>query len=413
MSASADIAAARPSRAPVSQPELIALVAMLMATVAFSIDAMLPALPAIARDVAGGDQARTALVIAAFMLGMGAGTLFSGPLSDAFGRHRIATWGAVLYIAAALAGAMADSLETLIAARLVQGIGAAGPRIVALAIIRDLYSGRQMARIVSFTMTVFALVPVLAPSLGAGLEWAFGWRGIFFAFAIFSALSILWLRLRLPETLPAESRRPFRLAMLKAGLTEIVAHAQVRRATATQALIYTVLFACLLSSQPVFDITFDRAATFPLWFGLVAAVSAGGSFLNARIVVRLGMLRVIRGALSVMAVYAALYLALLLTTGTAHALGFPLYLLLLIAGFSLAGLCIGNLNALAMQPLGHIAGLAASTISAVATSAGAVMAIPVTLLFDGTPRAAAIGILVATVAALTLTRRLTEPAEPL
>ncbi len=403
----ADRSAGTPPEA-ISRLELIALIAMLMATVAFSVDAMLPALPDIAADVAGGDVTRVALVVAVFMAGMGLGTLVAGPLSDAHGRHPVALGGAAIYIPSALMGALANSLEILLIARFLQGIGASGPRIVAMAIVRDLFSGRQMAQTISFVMTIFTVVPVLAPTMGAVIAGAFGWRAIFVCFAVFSILSILWLRLRQPETLPPEARRPFRIAALKSGLRDVLGSVLVRRAILAQSLVYAVLFICLMSSQPVIDAAFGRGASFHYWFGGVALVSSAASFLNAAIVVRLGMVRVIRSSLLVTAVYAVTYLVSLLTLGTDGALPFALFLILLVAGFSLAGLCIGNLNALAMQPLGHVAGLAASTISAISTSLGALLAAPTTLLFDGTPLPATLGIIAATVAAMALSRGLTD-----
>lgn len=154
---------------PISRAELVALLAMLTATVAFSIDAMLPVLPDIAESLVPREPNQVQLVIATFIVGMGLGTLFAGPLSDTFGRHKVAIWGAALYIAGALLGALAPNLETMLIARALQGVGAAGPRVVAVAITRDLFSGRQMARIISFVMIVFTLVPVIAPSMGAAI----------------------------------------------------------------------------------------------------------------------------------------------------------------------------------------------------------------------------------------------------
>ena len=186
------------ARPAISRAELVALLAMLAATIAFSIDAMLPVLPDIAGALTPDDPNRAQLVIAAFVLGMGVGTLLAGPLSDAYGRHAVAVGGALVYTGAALYCVVAPSIEALLAARLAQGLGAAGPRVVALAITRDLFSGRQMARIVSFVMTVFALVPVIAPTMGAAIAWAFGWRAIFLSFAVFSVVSVAWLLLRQP-----------------------------------------------------------------------------------------------------------------------------------------------------------------------------------------------------------------------
>ena len=191
-----------------SMPEFIALIAMLFATIAFSIDAMLPALPEIAATLTPLDPNKAQLIVTSFVLGMGIGTLFAGPLSDSFGRRNVIVGGAVLYCAAAAIAMVAPSLETVLAARVLQGLGAAGPRVVSLALVRDLYKGREMARVVSFAMMIFTLVPAVAPLAASGIIAAWGWRAIFAAFILFAILAVVWMMLRQPETLPRAARRP-------------------------------------------------------------------------------------------------------------------------------------------------------------------------------------------------------------
>ena len=183
-----------------SQPEFIALIAMLFATIAFSIDAMLPALPQIAAELTPADPNRAQLILTSFVLGMGLGTFLAGPISDALGRKPVIVLGAGLYMVGALLAWAAPTLETVLAARLLQGLGAAGPRVVSLAMVRDLYSGRHMARIMSFAMMIFTLVPALAPLAGQGIIALTGWRGIFLAFLVFAVVATSWLSLRQPET---------------------------------------------------------------------------------------------------------------------------------------------------------------------------------------------------------------------
>ncbi|MEC7793879.1 MAG: MFS transporter, partial [Pseudomonadota bacterium] len=214
--------------ARISQSEFIAMMAMMVATVAFSIDSMLPAMPEIASELTPDAPNRSQLILSAFMVGMGVGTLFTGPLSDAFGRKSVINLGAALYILGAALAWSAPTLELMIAARVMQGIGAAGPRIVSLAIVRDLYSGREMARIVSFVMIIFTIVPALAPLLGTGIMSIGGWRSIFVAFMVFSVISILWLNSRLVEPLAPEARRPFRLAAFRTAFSEMMALPMVR-----------------------------------------------------------------------------------------------------------------------------------------------------------------------------------------
>ena len=373
-----------PVQSPISKVELVALLAMLTATVAFSIDAMLPALPAIGAEISPVDPNKAQLVIAAFVFGMGFGTLFTGPLSDAYGRLPVATGGAAVYVASAVFAATTQDLEALLIARALQGIGAAGPRIVAVAIVRDLFSGRQMAQIVSFIMIVFTLVPVLAPTMGAIILWNFGWRSIFLSFGVFSLISVMWLLLRQPETLPPSARRPFRTATILQGVREVLQHRQVVIAILVQTLIFAVLFSVLMTSQAIFDVVLGSAETFPFWFGLVAAISASGSLLNATIVVQLGMRTVVKWALIMQLSASSIVLLLLVSGALDGAALFPVTIAWLVSIFYLAGLGIGNMNAIAMEPLGHIAGLASSIISAAATIFSSLIAVPIGQAFNGT-----------------------------
>ncbi|MCW8842671.1 MAG: MFS transporter, partial [Rhodobacteraceae bacterium] len=306
------------STLPIARVEFIALCAMMFATIAFSIDAMLPALPEIGRTLSPDNLNRAQLIITSFVLGMGLGTLFAGPLSDAFGRKRVLIAGALLYSVCAFLGAQAESLELILAARLFQGIGAAGPRVVTLAIIRDLFSGREMAKIVSFVMMVFTLVPAIAPTLGAGLIALTGWRGIFFAFIVFSMISILWLGLRLPEPLARKDRRPLRLVLLWDGLKEMIRLPVVRASVIAQCFSFAVLFATISSVQQIYDITFGRGDEFPYWFGGIALVSGTASFVNARVVMRLGMRYIVTFALGAQVLLSSLMILadLTLPTGT-------------------------------------------------------------------------------------------------
>ncbi|MBV2360970.1 MFS transporter [Thalassococcus sp. CAU 1522] len=373
--------------------EFVALMAMLAATVAFSIDAMLPALPRIGAALSPDDVNRAQLVVTSFVLGMGAGTLFAGPLSDAFGRKRVMLAGAAIYsIAAAVAG-LAQSLEVLLAARVVQGIGAAGPRIAAQAVIRDLYAGREMARILSFVMIVFTIVPVLAPALGAAIIILAGWRAVFAAFVVFAALSALWLATRLPETLPPERRRPVRLGPLTAAMAEMLAIPKVRLAIAAQTLSFGMLFAMLSSTQQVFDITFGRGDSFPYWFGGIALVAASSGVLNAALVVRLGMAVLVFAMFRAQIAFSVLMIVALLA-GLSNDVLFAIFVVWQTTVFFQAGMTIGNTASITLEPVGHIAGLASSVAGSVATVLAVMLAAPVGLMFDGTPLPLAFGILI-------------------
>jgi DHA1 family bicyclomycin/chloramphenicol resistance-like MFS transporter len=363
--------------------EFIAIMAMLFATIAFSIDSMLPALPEIASELSPDNINNAQLVLTSFVLGMGVGTLFTGPLSDSFGRKPVILGGAALYIFGAALAYFAQSLELMLAARILQGLGAAGPRVVSLAITRDLYSGRAMARIMSFVMMVFTMVPALAPSIGAVLIAWGGWRSVFIAFIVFSLFACLWLGVRMPETLPKDKRAPLRFSTLTHAFQDMISRPVVVWTTLAQAIGFALIFAMISSIQQIYDVVFDKADSFPLWFGGIAIFAGSASAINAALVMRLGMRAITTFTFATQIVIASVMLLVEL----AGVSGTPLFVMFLIwqtSVFFTAGLTVGNLNAIAMEPLGHIAGAAASIIGAIATVIAVVLAAPVGLMFDGT-----------------------------
>ncbi len=392
------------------QSEFIALMAMLAATVAFSIDAMLPALPDIAAELSPQDVNRAQLIITSFVLGMGLGTFITGPLADAFGRKPIILGGAILYCIASLLAWLAQSLEVMLAARVLQGLGAAGPRVATMALIRDLYSGPNMARILSFVMVVFSLVPALAPTMGHFIIEGFGWRAIFLSFVVFSLVSCTWLMLRQPETSTPETLRPLNISALFSAAKEVLTHPTTRLSIIIQTLTFGMLFTGLSSTQQVFDITFGQGDVFHFWFGGIAVVAATGSLLNARLVGRLGMRAIIRAMFMVQITVSLVMIAITLSGGP-YWLTFGIYVLWVTTGFYQAGLTIGNLNALGMEPLPHIAGMAASLIAAISTVGAVVIAAPIGLAFDGTPLPIGVGVLICAILAFWLTTRIKRPGE--
>ncbi len=386
--------------------------ATLMGTIAFSIDAMLPAFPEIAAELAPDTPNRVQLIITSFVLGLGVGTLFTGPISDAVGRRPVLWGGAAIYCTGAVLAWQAVSLEMLLAARVVQGLGASASRVVVLAIIRDLYAGRTMAQMVSLVIVVFTLVPVFAPTIGAGIIALAGWRAIFATFLIFSAISVAWLMLRQPETLAHEHRRPLRFDALWQALREVVGHKHVRLCVLAQMLCFGMLFATLSSTQMVFDVTFGQAQQFHLWFGGVALVSATGGMLNAAVVVRLGMHRVVSLALLFQIAVGGIFVGLHLLALWPEALALPAYVVWMISVFWVAGMTLGNINAMAMEPMGHIAGMAASVITAVGTVGAVMIAVPLGLFFDGTPVPTAAGVLACAALAYLSLRAVPETLSP-
>lgn len=366
------------------QGELVALLALMFATVAFSMDAMLPALPDIAAALTPQNVNRAQLILTSFMAGLGVGTLLAGPISDAIGRKPAMSIGFAIYLLGAAAALFANSLEALLLARFVQGLGASGPRIVGTALVRDLYQGREMARITSIVMMVFMIVPAAAPSLGLVFSHALGWHGVFYAFIGFGLLGWAWFSLRQAETLPPPARRPLRLAPLIAGAREVLSDRDVVLCTAVIALGFGQMFSLLSSAQQLFGETYGRGDRFALWFAALAGLSACGTFLNSRMVIRVGMYRIARTAYGVQICAAGVFLALLLTGALPESLRFPAFFLWAVSLFTMAGLTFGNLNALAMQGMGHIAGMTASVVSALSTLGAVMIAAPVGLAYRGT-----------------------------
>lgn len=371
---------------PAARPraEFVALIAALYATIALSIDAMLPALPQIARALSPETPNRAQLVVTAFVLGMGIGTLFAGPLSDRFGRRAVILGGLALYLCAALACWLAQGLEMLLLARVLQGLGAAAPRTVGMAIVRDMHSGTTMARLLSFVMMVFTLVPAIAPLMGQAVMALAGWQGIFLAYATFAALLSAWFWARQAETLPPARRRPISPRALIAATREVLSHRVVVLAILAQTLTLAMLFATLSSIQGIFAMAHGETARFPLWFGLIALLSISGSLLNAQLVRRVGMRRMLRRTYGAQALATGVVLVLTLTGALDGGAALALQILWFVGLFAMMGVTNGNLSAIAMEPLGHVAGLAASVISSIATVASVALAVPVGLLFDGT-----------------------------
>lgn len=393
------------TRAP-GQIEFIALIAAMMATIAFSIDSMLPALPRMTAELTPDAPNHIQLVVTLFMLGMGAGTLIMGPLSDAFGRKRVMIACGAVYCLGALIGWMSENLIWMLIGRIVQGIGAAGPRVVAIAMVRDLYKGRDMARVVSFIMMVFTLVPAVAPMVGSVIIGAFDWRALFLAFVIFSILSGTWLWVRQPETLSVANRRPLRLDTLLAGAREVLSNRLVMLTMVVQGLIMACMFATISSIQQIFEERFDKADTFPYWFALIALVAGVSSFVNARLVMTVGMRSLITFVIAMQVVVSA-SMAVLNGFGLLpEMLAFPAQIIWTMTMFGMLGLSMGNLNALALEPLGHLAGLGASVIGCISTVMAVILATPVGQAFDGTNVPLATGVAIYTAIALVIMRLL-------
>ncbi len=357
-------AAARSGQGP-GFVEFVCLMALIISLVALSIDAMLPALPAIVADLGVARVNDGQYVISMLFAGMGVGQILFGPLSDAVGRRASMILGFVIFAAGCVLALTATGFAGMLLGRFLQGLGASGPRIITIALVRDIYKGREMARVMSFIMTIFILVPVAAPALGQLIIAFASWRYIFGLFLLLVLSVSLWFYLRQPETLPPDRRSPMSPSRL---LLQTLAILRIRATlgyTLTMGCIFGAFIAYLSTSQQIFQVQYGLGALFPLYFGILACAIGGAALVNARLVMRYGMRRLSRLALILISLLSALAWAVA-QSFSGHP---PLALLMgyLLPLFFCFGILFGNLNALAMEPLGHVAGLGSAVIGTIST----------------------------------------------
>ena len=387
--------------------EFIVLMAATMSLVALSIDMMLPAFPEMARDLHVANANDVQLVISVMFIGLALGQPFYGPLSDTFGRKPAMHAGFALLFIGSAVSMFATDFTVMLAGRFLQGFGAAGPRTVALALIRDRFQGSEMARVMSFIMTIFILVPILAPALGQGILLFTGWPAIFGFFIVFSLLVQTWLSLRQPETLPAEYRRPFTLASIGTGFLEVVRCGPAMIYTAVAGSVFGAFMGYLNSCQQVFQVQYGLGRLFPLYFGGLALSAGVAAVINGNLVLRFGMHRLTRRALYAVAVLSWLILLITLLGG-----GHPplwQFMAVCVAWFFCIGVVFGNINAMAMEPLGHVAGSAAAVIGTATTLMAVGLGFLVGKAYDGTLFPLSIGFAVLTTISALLLRRVEAP----
>jgi DHA1 family bicyclomycin/chloramphenicol resistance-like MFS transporter len=344
--------------------------AALMSIVALSIDAVLPALPMIGDYLSVSDPQDYQKLITSIFLGLGFGQLIFGPLSDSFGRKPIVYAGFMLFVIASIICITTKSFEMMLLGRVLQGIGLASPRTMCIAMVRDSYEGDYMAKILSVVVMVFILVPVIAPTLGQYLMNNYDWKFIFTFTLLFGLVVIIWFWLRQPETLKDKHRIPYRLSIFKTGTIQFF--------KIKSAVIYTLLsgfitgsfMVYLSTSQQIFEKQYDLAEEFPLIFASLAISVGLATFMNSQLVVRFGMKRIVHIAMISFIVISIVFIALY-HSGNNPSIG------ILITFFALQfftiGFLFGNLRALAMQPMGHIAGIGSALNGFIST----VMAVPI------------------------------------
>jgi DHA1 family bicyclomycin/chloramphenicol resistance-like MFS transporter len=345
--------------------EFVIIISLMMSLTALSIDAMLPALPQIGGELQVQSANGPQLVVSALFLGLALGQLFFGPLSDSTGRKPAIYSGLSLFVVGSLISVFAVNFPMMLAGRLVQGAGVSAPRAVGLALVRDRYEGRAMAQVMSFVMTVFILVPMIAPTLGQALLFVAGWRSIFGVFILLALITLLWFALRMPETLALEDRASFSLRRILSATREIFHIRPAIGYTVTAGLISGAHLGYLSSAQQIFQEQYQLGELFPIVFAIIAFAIGFASFLNARLVMRFGMRLLVRRSLIVIIGLSIAALGIALFTRGRP----PLWLLMiyLMLTFFCVGILFGNQNALAMEPLGRIAGIGAAVVGALST----------------------------------------------
>jgi DHA1 family bicyclomycin/chloramphenicol resistance-like MFS transporter len=376
--------------------EFVALIASMMALTALAVDIMLPALGQIGVALRLPEDNDRQLVITFYLLGFAAGQPFFGPLSDRFGRKKPLYAGLLLFAVASVIAATASSASEMFAARALQGFGAAAPRVIGIAIVRDRFAGRGMARVMSFVMMVFIVVPIIAPSIGQGLIQFAAWRWIFAALVAAGLGTLLWAWLRMPETLSADRRVPLTIGRLRTAIRTIVTTRQTFGYAAAFGFVFGLLMAYIGSAEQIFIDVYQLGQAFPLVFGAIASVMILASITNARLVERVGMRRVSHLALLGLIGVCGL-MALAGYPEKPPLLGFGLFIA---ATFFCFGLMAPNFNAMAMEPVGHIAGTASSFVGFYTTTAGAFFGYLIGQSFNGSVRPLAIGFTLLAVAAL-------------
>ncbi len=367
---------------PLGIPEFVTLLAMMVSILALSIDAMLPALGQIGRDLGVAQANDVQLVISAMFLGFAAGQMVAGPLSDSYGRKPVIYGGYVIFIAGCLLAMFASSFAMLLAGRVLQGLGAAAPRIVSMALVRDGYEGRAMARIQSIVMAIFILVPALAPAAGQGVLLVADWRAIFGLLLVMALIAFAWFAARQPETLAVAARRRFSFSNIAGGIMEAVRYRAMTGYTIAAGIIFGAFLGYLSSAQQIFQDAYGTGEMFVLYFGGVALSLGVASIYNSKVVMRLGMRYMAWRALIALAVLSAAFLPVAMGWN-----GLPplwLFTVWLLLAFFCVGILFGNFNAMAMEPVGHMAGLGAAMVGSITTFISLPLGWAVGHAFDGT-----------------------------
>jgi DHA1 family bicyclomycin/chloramphenicol resistance-like MFS transporter len=360
--------------------QFVAIVGAMMATNALAIDSMLPALPAIGQALGIASENQRQWIITAYLLGFGVAQIIYGPLADRFGRKPVLLVGLGIYVLGSLLATLTGHFDTMLLARIVQGVGAASTRVLAVSIVRDCYSGRKMAQVMSLSFIVFLAVPVIAPSVGQLIVLFGPWRWIFLFLALFGMTIALWAAMKLPETLHPQDRTLISPGRIIHAFRVVLTNRLAVGYMLAMTMLLGSLFGFINSAQQVFVDTFNAPGLFTTIFALVAVAMALASLLNARLVGRFGTRRISHTMLFGYIAFAVAHAALALS-GHEELWSFAVLQAGMMFCFGLTG---PNFGSMAMEPLGHIAGTASSVQGFVTTVGGALIGFMIGQQFNGT-----------------------------
>ena len=375
------------NQAPIGFAEFVALAAALMSLTALGIDAMLPALPAIGETLGVRSANARQFVVTAFVAGFGVAQLVHGPLADRFGRRRLLIVTLSLYVVANVLCAVSGSFALLLAARVFGGAMVAACRTAVVAIVRDCYSGRAMARVMSIAFMVFMIVPVLAPTFGTLVLMFGNWRAIFWSIAAVTLTVLAWFGLRLPETLRPEDRHALSFARIADGWRVTLTDRWSLGYTLASGVMLGALYGYLNSVQQIMADVFGRPKLLALIFATTSILMAIANLANARLVMRLGTRLISHSAVIGLIATSGLHLAFTL----AGAETLPLFAVLQAITMACFGLASSNFSAMAMENMGHIAGTASSVQGFLTVAIGATLGVVIGQAFDGTTAPLAAG----------------------
>lgn len=382
-----------PSSDPVSpHPSLsfgafVTLVAGMMALNALAIDAMLPALPAIGAALHVPSPNDRQWVITAYLLGFGVAQIVHGTVSDRVGRRPVLLIGLAIYVLFSLVCAFTTDFTLLIIARVLQGFGSAASRVIAVSLVRDCYSGRRMARVMSLVFIVFLLTPILAPGIGQLVLLVAQWRWIFGILGLVGLLVLAASALYLPETLPPERRRAIDPAAILVSWRMVATDRMSLGYTIALTLLSGALFGFINSVQQIMSDVFAAPKALPIVFALIGGSMAVGSLINSRIVERVGMRPVSHAALLGFLLFSAAHLFVAIN-GWETLASFTLFQVAIMFCFALCG---ANFGAMAMEDVGSVAGAAASLQGFASTIGGALIGFAIGQQFNGDTAPEAMG----------------------